>query len=146
MSKGRTAATLAAAFIVSQVLAVVVHGFLLDADYAPFRGQLLRAGPSWQMLLLPVSHLLLISVLVWMYSRVDLRGGTLAQGAKLGLIGWLAGQAPLWLLWYAEQPWPGSLVLKQLSLELASSVILGVTIAAVAGRASRQRIAVGLQT
>ena len=41
------------------------------------------------------------------------------------------GQLPVWLLWYAEQPWPGGLVLKQLGLELASSLAIGVTIAVV---------------
>jgi hypothetical protein len=88
------------------------------------------------MLLLPASHLLFIAALVWIFSRVEYRGGVLAQGTKLGLLGWLAGQAPLWLLWYAEQPWPGSLVIKQLSLELVSSLIIGVTVAAVADKPS----------
>jgi hypothetical protein len=136
MTKRRTAGAVVAAFVVSQVLAVVVHGFLLNADYEPFRGSLLRAQASWQMLLLPVSHLVFIAALVWVFGRVDYRGGVLAQGAKLGLLGWMAGQAPLWLLWYAEQPWPGSLVVKQLGLELISSLIIGVTIAAVAGKAA----------
>jgi hypothetical protein len=131
MTKGRMAAAIAAAFVVSQILAVIVHGFLLDADYSPFRGTLLRAQASWPMLLLPVSHLLFISALVWIFSRVDFRGSVLAQGMKLGVLGWLAGQAPLWLLWFAEQPWPADLVVKQLVLEFVSSVIIGVTIAAV---------------
>jgi hypothetical protein len=39
------------------------------------------------------------------------------------------GQVPLWLLWYAEQPWPGSLVVKQLGWELVSSIVIGLTIA-----------------
>jgi len=43
------------------------------------------------------------------------------------------GQLPVWLLWYAEQPWPGDLVLKQLGLELLSSIAIGVTITLVAG-------------
>jgi hypothetical protein len=131
MTKGRVAATIAAAFVVSEILASLVHGFLLDADYAPYRGTLLRAQAAWPMLMLPVAHLLFISALVWIFSRVELRGGVLAQGMKIGVVGWFAGQAPLWLLWFAEQPWPATLVVKQLALELVSSVIIGVTIAAV---------------
>ena len=134
MTKGRTAAAVAAAFVLSEILAVAIHGFLLDADYQPFRGSLLRADASWQMVLLPVSHLLYISALVWVFGRAELRGNAAAQGAKLGVLGWLVGQAPLWLLWYAEQPWPGQLVIKQLVLEFVSSLILGLTIAAVARR------------
>jgi hypothetical protein len=41
-------------------------------------------------------------------------------------------QVPVWLLWYAQQPWPGSLVVKQLGLELVSSLLVGLTIALVA--------------
>jgi hypothetical protein len=65
MSKPRMVATIVVGFLVSQVLAAVVHGFLL--------------------------------------------------------------------LWYAEQPWPGGLVVKQLGLELVSSLIIGVAIAFAAG-------------
>jgi hypothetical protein len=134
------AAAICAAFVVSQVLAVVVHGFVLAADYGPFYGKLLRSEAGAPMVLLPVAHLSFIAALVWVFSRLDLQGGALAQGAKLGVIGWLIGQAPLWLLWYAEQPWPGTLVLKQLSLELASSLILGATIVAVSGKRQLIRI------
>jgi hypothetical protein len=86
---------------------------------------------SWQALLLPVSHLSFVSALVWIAGRLRLHGSPGVQGLKLGLLGWMMGQIPLWLLWYAEQPWPGDLVLKQLGLELASSVIIGLTIAVI---------------
>ena len=43
------------------------------------------------------------------------------------------GQVRVWLLWYAEQPWPGSLLVKQLGLELLSSLVIGLTIAFTAG-------------
>jgi hypothetical protein len=56
-----------------------------------------------------------------------------ARGLALGLIAWTLGQVPVWLLWYAQQPWPGSLVVKQLALELVSSILIGLTIAFVAG-------------
>jgi hypothetical protein len=131
VSSKRMAAAIGAAFVVSQILAVIVHGFVLAPDYGPFYGTLLRSQASWQMLLLPVSHLSFIAALVWIFGRLDLQGPPYGQGIKLGVAGWFAGQAPLWLLWYAEQPWPGTLVLKQLGLELVSSVLLGLTIAGI---------------
>ena len=132
MTTGRTAGAIGAAFLVSQVIEVIVHGFLLGADYEPFRGTLLRNG-GWQMVFLPLVHLSYIAALVWVYGRAVLGGGVLSQGVKLGLFAWFVGQVPLWLLWYAEQPWPGHLVVKQLVLELVSAVIIGLTIAAVGG-------------
>ena len=113
MTRGRAIVAAIAAFLVAQVAAVVIHGVILSADYEPFEGTLLRAvgtgTPPWQMLFLPVVHLTLIVPLVWVYGRLGLEGATLVRGLKLGLLGWTIGQLPVWLLWYAQQPWPGCL-------------------------------------
>ena len=61
------------------------------------------------MLFLPVVHLIVIASLVWLYGRLRFEGSTVARGLKLGVLGWTLGQVPVWLLWYAEQPWPGDL-------------------------------------
>lgn len=135
MTLARAFATGFTAFLVSQVLTVIIHGFILAADYEPFRGTLLRdatGDPPWQMLFLPVVHLAVVATLVWIYTRLQLDGSKWRRGLTLGLVGWTMGQVPVWLLWYAQQPWPGVLVLKQLGLELVSSLIIGLTIAFVA--------------
>jgi hypothetical protein len=134
MTHSRTFATGFAAFVVSQVLAVIIHGFLLGPDYEPFRGTLLRASdpPPWQMTFLPVVHLTVVATMVWLYTRLRLNGPAWQRGLTLGLVGWAMSQVPVWLLWYAQQPWPGTLVLKQLALELLSSMLIGLTIAVVA--------------
>ena len=139
MTTARAIGTTLAAFLVAQILAIVIHGFILAADYAPFYGTLLRdqtGDPVWQALLLPVSHLCLISGLVWIYGRLSIDGSQTARGLKLGVIAWLVGQAPMWLLWYAEQPWPDALVAKQLGLELVASLMIGLTIAFVSRRSA----------
>jgi hypothetical protein len=118
-----------AAFMVSEVLAVLVHGFILAADYEPYDGTLLRAGAdAWQFIFLPVAHLSFICGLIWVYTRISLKGSAARQAVSLGFLAWLMGQVPLWLIWYAEQPWPGSLVVKQLGLELVSSILICFTI------------------
>jgi hypothetical protein len=137
MTYARAAAATFAAFLLSNLSAIAIHGFILAADYEPFRGTLLRdfqGGPGWQSLLLPVAHLCFICGLVWIYARVPLGGSAAVRGLKIGVVGWMMGQAPLYLLWYAEQPWPGDLVVKQLGLELLSSLAIGITIALVAGQ------------
>jgi hypothetical protein len=141
MTHARAAGTTFAAFLVAQIFAIAIHGFILAADYAPFYGTLLRdqqGDPVWQALLLPVSHLCFISGLVWIYGRLSLDGSQAARGLKLGLVAWLVGQAPLYLLWYAEQPWPDSLIVKQLGLELLASLAIGLTIASVSRRPTTQ--------
>jgi hypothetical protein len=136
MTRARTVTTILVAFLVAQVFAVVIHGVILSADYEPFEGTLLRASgtgtPPWQMVFLPVVHLALIAPLVWVYGRLRLGGSTTVRGLKLGVLGWAMGQLPVWLLWFAQQPWPGDLVLKQLGWEMLASLAIGITIAAVA--------------
>jgi hypothetical protein len=112
---------------------------VLATDYAPFEGTLLRradGAPPWQMLFLPIVHLVFVSAMVWIYAHVRLAGPPLRRGLTLGLVAWTIGQVPTWLLWYAQQPWPGTLVVKQLLLELIVSLALGITIALVAGASS----------
>jgi hypothetical protein len=143
MTGKRMALTVLAAFVVSQIVAAGIHGFILAADYGPYYGTLLRStsgAPPAQMLLLPVAHVCFICALVWTYARLRLAGSRLARGLKLGVLGWLIGEVPLWLLWYAEQPWPGTLVVKQLVLELAGSLLIGITIALVAGARTADRL------
>src|SRR5262245_31916697 len=134
MTRGRIALTVFAGFLVSQVLTGLIHGFVLAADYAPFYGSLLRpredAGSG--VLLLLVIHLMYVSALVWVYSRLRLGGSTMTRGLALGVFGFVINRAPEWMHWYVEQPWPGTLLPKQLALELVSSLLVGLTIAAVA--------------
>jgi hypothetical protein len=50
MSSKRIVATVFVAFIVSQVLSMAVHGFILASDYQPFYGNLLRPmNPAWRL-------------------------------------------------------------------------------------------------
>lgn len=135
MTGKRFAGVCAAAFLIQQIFQIVIHGFILAADYAPYYGTLLRqmkGGEAWQGLLLPVSHLSFVIALVWVYDRVMQDGARVSQGLQIGLVGFAIGQVPLWLLWYAEQPWPGALVIKQLALELVAMLLVGITIAVVA--------------
>jgi hypothetical protein len=142
MAGKRMTLTIVAAWVVTELLETIIHGLVLASDYAPFYGSLLRGGgsqPPVQMLLLPVAHLCFVVGLVWIYVRCPFSGTVAVKGFKVGLLGWLVGQAPLWMIWYAEQPWPTSLFAKQLVLELVASVIVGLTIAYI-GSETRPRV------
>lgn len=134
--------TIGAAFLVSQILAIVIHGVILFGTYGPFYGTLLRSteNPNWRVFLFPIPHLLFVSGLAWVFSRLQTEGSRLQRGLALGVVGWLVGQAPLWLTWWIEQPWPDTLVVKQLGLEFVSSLLIGLTIAFVWGRAPQRRV------
>ena len=76
-------------------MAVLIHGFVLAADYEPFDGTLLRSGAdAWQFIFLPVAHLAFICGLVWVYTHAQLTGSRARQGLTLGVLGWMMGQVP----------------------------------------------------
>ena len=70
-------------------------------------------GAIGECSLLPLACLSFIIAFVWIYGRVMPSGSWVRSGLAFGFFGWAIGQVPLWLLWYAEQPWPDSLVVKQ---------------------------------
>lgn len=137
----RFVVTVVAVFLVSQVFAIVIHGFILGPDYRPFYGTLLRpmdsssggAGSAWMVAFLPLAHLAMAIAFVALYSRWVRPGSEIPQGLQFGVLAWLFGPVPMYLLWFAEQPWPLSLTIKQLVLELFTMLVLG-TLTAMAYR------------
>jgi hypothetical protein len=130
----RFAVTVIVVFVVAQVFAIVVHGFILGPDYRPFYGTLLRSrdgGPTWMVMFLPLAHLAMALAFVALFSRWvrPVSGEEIPQGLRFGGLAWLFGPVPMYLLWFAEQPWPFSLTLKQLGLELFTMLVLGTVTA-----------------
>jgi hypothetical protein len=140
ISKGRIALAGLVVFLLTQVAAVIVHGFLLASDYEPFEGTLLRANadgvPDWQFIFLPVRHLSFTIGLVWLFciARADSQAW-IGRALKLGVVAYLIGPGPMFLLWFAQQPWPGALAVKQLAYEFVIALALG----GVAGATLRTR-------
>ena len=123
-------------FVISLVFAIVIHGLILGPDYQAFHGTLLRptqqqGGPGadepWMILLLPLVHLVIAVAFVALFDRWvrPVPGEEIPQGLRFGALAWLFGPVPMYLLWFAEQPWPFSLTLKQLGLDLFTMLVLG---------------------
>lgn len=123
-------------FVIAQVFAIVIHGFILGPDYRPFYGTLLRrmqtsggvvVASAWLVLFLPLAHLAMAIAFVALYARWvrPAPGEEIPQGLRFGVLAWLFGPVPMYLLWFAEQPWPLSLTIKQLALELFTMLVLG---------------------
>jgi hypothetical protein len=130
VSTKRFIGTVVVVFFISQIFAIVIHGFILGADYRPFYGTLLRAmqaadAPKWMGLFLPVAHLAMATAFVALFTRWVRPGPEIPQGLRFGVLAWLFGPVPMYLLWFAEQPWPFSLTIKQLVLDLFTMLVLG---------------------
>lgn len=118
-------------FVVFTALSYVIHGLLLQPLYQQ-TPQLLRIAEDAQghfpfMLL---AFLLFSIAFVWIYSRGLEAKPWLGQGLRYGLAMWLIASVSRYLIYFAVQPWSGTVVALQIGLELIMMLLLGITVAA----------------
>ena len=117
-------------FVAWMVEGFVVHGFLLGADYLTlpqlFRPQADAQGYFGWMV---VAHVLVAGAFVWIYERgISTDRPWLGQGLRFGIAVALLTAVPTYLIYYAVQPMPGSLVVKQVVLDAVGFVVLGLIV------------------
>ncbi|MFQ5694736.1 MAG: hypothetical protein ACE5HB_01975 [Terriglobia bacterium] len=131
MNWKKFAPAFAVAFVINATGGFVIHGRLLQSDYAQYPN-LLRAQEDAQayfpyMLL----SLLFFSLgFVWIYAQGVEQKPWLGQGIRFGLAVWVITSLAWFLTYYAIQPWSGSVVARQIGYELVEKLLLGVCVAA----------------
>jgi hypothetical protein len=76
-----------------------------------------------------LAHVLMAGAFVWIYARGVEPKPWLAQGVRFGLAVALMSVVPTSMIYYAVQPMPGALAVKQVIYEGILLVILGVAAA-----------------
>ena len=123
--------TILVVFVVFTVLNFVVHGVLLSPVYHQ-TPQLLRAEQDAQghMLFMLLGFLIFSAAFVWIYARGVEAKPWLGQGLRYGLAMWLIASVSRYLIYFAIQPWPGTVVALQIGLEFILMLLTGITVAA----------------
>lgn len=120
-----------AGFLISLFAGFLFHGILLHADYAQIPN-LMRSDADAQGYLpfMMLSHLIKGFAFAWIYSKGVSPGVPwLSQGVKFGVAVTLLMTVPLYLVYYAVQPMPGMLVVKQIVADSIATVLMGVVVA-----------------
>jgi len=118
-------------FVVSLVLGWVVHGTLLEVEYARlpnlFRPVAEQRGYFPLMLL---ANALFALAFTWIY-RKGLEPGKpfFGQGLRYGVAIAVLMTIPTYLIYYAVQPVPDGLVAKQIVYDVIAVVIMGIVVA-----------------
>ncbi len=125
--------------IAAMLLDVLVHGLLLRGDYAALVPQGLMRGPEDARHFLPymaAAHLLIGYGLTWLYIHFNgaRAGGTvhdasLATGLRFGAAVAVMSTIPGYLIYYAVQPLPSTLVHKQMIFSAIAMLLLGLLLA-----------------
>lgn len=113
------------------VLGFVVHGLLLEADYANF--PLLMRTKDEAMGNLPymiLAHLLMGFAFAWIYSKgIDSGSAWLPQGLGYGIGVSLLTVVPWYLIYYSVQPWGRRIVAKQIVFDGIGVLIVAIVTA-----------------
>ena len=114
-------------FVTANIFGFVVHGLLLQQDYAT-NAQLLRtqADSNRHFAYLLVGFASSAAALVWIYGRGVQPRPWFGQGIRFGVAVWMLTSLPWFLTYYAVQPWPGIVVAKQIAFEFVTVLLLGV--------------------
>jgi hypothetical protein len=117
-------------FIAWMVGSFIVHGVLLQNDYAAlpklFRSEA-RAQELFPLMLL--AHVILAGAFVWIYSRGVEDAPWMGQGIRFGLAVALLTIVPTYIIYHVVQPMPGSIALKQIVFDGILMLALGLLVA-----------------
>jgi magnesium-transporting ATPase (P-type) len=109
----------------------VVHGMLLHADYLQLPN-LLRSETDaqgyfgWMIL----ADVLMGFGLTWIYRQGRETGKSpVGQGLRFGAAIAVLMTVPMYLIYYAVQPWPGGVVVKQITYDVVAILVIGVVVA-----------------
>lgn len=129
--------------VLSMLLGMVVHGMMLHSEYARLPN-LFRPEADAQNYLpfMLFAHLLMGTGITWIYRQGHAVGKVwLTQGLRFG-IGWaIAVCIPTYLIYYAVQPMPFSLVANQILFDCVATIILGLAVALLNRNANKLAVA-----
>ena len=118
--------------IATMLLGWLVHGYLLAGDYTALVGTIMRTPEESGQYM----HWMLIAdacigfAMTWIYRQgIDAGKSAISQGLRFGVAVALLTVVPQFLIYYAVERLPASLVHKQLIFDSLRMVVLGVLVA-----------------
>ena len=126
----RFVTTWAVVFIAWMAGSFAVHGAMLGDDYAKL-GAMMRAPADAQGYFhyMILAHVLLAGAFTWIYSKGVRQADWPGQGLRFGIAVVLLTIAPTYLIYYAVQPMPGTLVAKQIAFDAVLVLLLALLVA-----------------
>ena len=117
-------------FVAWMIGSFVVHGVLLRADYMQL-ATLFRTDADQQKYfpVMVLAHIVLAGAFVWIYARGVEAKPWLAQGIRFGIAVALLTIVPTYLIYFAVQPLPAAVVVKQIIGDGILLLILGSIVA-----------------
>jgi hypothetical protein len=118
-------------FVLWMIEGMLVHGMLLGPEYQKlpqlFRSEADAQGYFGWMIL---AHVLVSGAFVWIYVRgIAPDKPWLGQGVRYGAAVALLTVVPTYTIYYAVQPLPGALVVRQIVFDVIGLLVFGIVVA-----------------
>jgi hypothetical protein len=128
---GRTIISVIVIFVLSMGFGFLVHEILLKSDYDQVR-QLFRTEEDGKahFIYLVLGQLIFSIGFVWVYNKGKEAKPFFEQGIRYGIAIAVLTSIPMFLIYYAIQPLPGMLVVKQIIFDSIGVIIRGIVVAA----------------
>jgi hypothetical protein len=112
------------------ILGFLVHAVLLAGDYMSLKS-LFRpeAEANGNLPWIILAHVIMGFAFAWIYSRGVSGAPWVMQGLRFGIAAALLVTVPWYLIYYAIQPWPASVVAKQIIFDGISMIITALAVA-----------------
>lgn len=117
-------------FVMSMAIGFVVHGVTLTPDYDQLPA-LFRTKQE-QMTFFPymlLAHVFVAVGFVWVYLMGRDDKPFLGQGIRYGIAIAVLTTVPTYLIYYAVQPMPGLVVIKQIVFDTVGVILMGIVVA-----------------
>lgn len=117
-------------FLLYMGLDFLVHAVLLHPDYLklPHLYRTENDAQNYFPLML-LAHVLMAAAFVWIYQKGKEEKPFLQQGIRFGIAIALLARIPTYMIYYAVQPLPFDLVMKQIAFGFVVMVLLGIAVA-----------------
>lgn len=117
-------------FVLSMIMGFVVHGFLLEPDYAQLPNLMrTKEDAANYFAYMLIAHVFMAVGFVWIYNRGKENKPFLAQGLRYGAAVAVLTVIPMYLIYYAVSPYPEMVVVKQIVFDTCGRLVLGVVVA-----------------
>ena len=120
----------ASTFVAWMAGSFIVHGVLLQEDYARLQNLFRSPEEAKQhFIFMLVAHAILAGAFVWIYRQGSADKPFLGQGLRFGLAVACLTAIPTYMIYYVVQPMPGGVVLRQIIFDSVLIMALGVLVA-----------------
>lgn len=117
-------------FVVWMMGSFVVHGLLLQPDYARHTALFRTEAESQKYFpLMLLAHLILSAAFVWIYGRGVTDRPWPGQGLRFGAAVAFLTTVPTYTIYYVVQPLAGATAVKQIVFDSVLIVVLGLVVA-----------------